>query len=188
MGPAIPPAPPVGTCAPCLPTAHRGLHLTIYEYSPSPHELWMQEGASAWLVQSQDPCTCCVFFQGCFPRESQGSLVSLSKTAAPLDFPQSTHHSPVEHFLYTFSVPLYAMLRILFCLDLRVYPWHLGQCLVPHQSLLIEWMKIGTLFLFIFDLLCYGICPFLTQLLYRNNFKEFIAESIFMICLRNLCS
>ena len=133
----FPPAPPGGARALPLPTALSGCTWLFMSPATSPQAVNAGRRLSP-VCSVPRPLPLLCLLPGCFPRESQGSLVSLSKTAAPLDFPQSTHHSPVEHFLYTFSVPLYAMLRILFCLDWRVYPWHLGQCLVPHQSLLIE--------------------------------------------------
>ena len=136
-GPATPSCSSRGRPCPLSSHSPQWVHLTVYE-SPQPPCAVNAGRRLSPACSVPGPLQLLCLLPGCFPRESQGSLVSLSKTAAPLDFPQSTHHSPVEHFLYTFSVPLYAMLRILFCLDRRVYPWQLGQCLVPHQSLLIE--------------------------------------------------
>ena len=123
----------------------------------------MNEGRHLSLACSvPDPCTCCVFFQGCFPRESQGFRVSPSKTAAPLLFPQSTHHGLIVHFLYLFSVsPFYIVQSNVCFLDLRCKSrvWHLS------KPLLIEWMKVQILDYL--HPLYLGMCLLLTQPLYR---------------------
>ena len=104
-----------------------------------------------------DPCTCCVFFQGCFPRESQVFHVSPT-TAAPLLFLQSTHHGLIVHVLYSFSISPFYMVQSNVCfLDLwcTSREWHLS------KPLLIEWMKVQILN-YLYPLY-HGMCLLLTQ-------------------------
>ena len=70
---------------------------------------------------------------GCFPRESQGSHVSPSKTAAALLFPSEHRSQPNSGFSMLAHCVLYTVQSIVFCLDLWVDPQHLGQCLA-HTS------------------------------------------------------
>ena len=124
MGPAIP------SCS------SRGRLCHLSSHSPQWVRLTMQEGASAQLVQSQDPCTCCVFFQGCFPREFQGSCVSPT-TAAPLLFLQSTHHGLIVHVLYSFSVSPFYMVQSNVCflgLHCTSKEWHLSKPLLIDEG------------------------------------------------------
>ena len=143
--PSVFPQPSVGT-------------LDHYE-SLHPQEAVIAGRRLSLACSAPDPCTCCVFFQGCFPRESQGSCVSLSKTAAPLLFLQSTHHGLIVHFLYSFSVSPFYMVQSNVCfLDLKcTREWHLS------KSLLIEWKKVQILN-YLYHLY-HGMCLLLTQLL-----------------------
>ena len=136
-GPDIPSS--SSRCSPCPLSSHcpQWVHLTIYE-SPHPLEAMNAGRCLSPACSVPDPCTCCVFFQGCFPRESQGSCVSPT-TAAPLLFLQSTHHGLIVHVLYLFSVsPFYMVQRNVCFLGLRCTSreWHLS------KPLLIEWMKV----------------------------------------------
>ena len=146
--PSVFPQPSVGT-------------LDHYE-SLHPQEAVIAGRRLSLACSAPDPCTCCVFFQGCFPRESQGSRVSPTKTAASLLFLQSTHHGLIVHVLYSFSVSPFYMVQSNVCfLDLRCKSreWHLS------KPLQIEWMKVQILnYLY---LLYHGMCLLLIQPLYR---------------------
>ena len=137
-GPASPSHSSRGCPCPLSSHSPQWMHLTIYE-SPHPLEAVIAGSCLRLACSVPDPCTCCVFFQGCFPRESQGSHVSPSKTAAPLLFLQSTHHGLIVHFLYSISVSPFYMVQSSVCFfDLRCKSreWHLS------KPLLIERMKV----------------------------------------------
>ena len=161
MGPAIPSCSSRGWPCPLSSHCPQWVRLTIYE-SPHPLEAVNAGRHLSPACSVADPCTCCVFFQGCFPRESQGSRVSSTKTAALLLFLQSTHHGLIVHFLYSFSVSPFYMVQSNVCfLDLRCKSreWHLS------KPLQIEWMKVQILnYLY---LLYHGMCLLLIQPLYR---------------------
>ena len=155
----FPPAPPGGAVPSVFPQPSMGAldHLWVYP----PLEAVIAGRCLSPTCSVPDPCTCYVFFQGCFPRESQGSHVFPSKTAAPLLFLQSTHHGLTVLFLYSFSVsPFYTVESNVCFLDLRYKSreWHLS------KPLLIEWMKVRILN-YLYPLY-HGMCLLLTQPLY----------------------
>ena len=71
---------------------------------PATHKLWMQEGTSAQRVLSQEPCTCCAFFQDVSPVSLRAPMSPHLRQQLPFFFLQSTGHSPIAHILYLFSV------------------------------------------------------------------------------------
>ena len=109
-------------------------------YWTTPPKLWMQEGASAQLVLSQNPCTCCVFFQDISPDSLRAPV---SPHQGPLAFP-SEHRSQCNSVFSTLTqrVPLYTVQSTDFHLDVWVCPLHLGQCLAPQQTS-ADWINGG---------------------------------------------
>ena len=94
----------------------------------------MQEGASAQHLLSQEPCTCCAFFQAV-------SLDSLRAPKSPhlrqqpsLVFPSEHRSQPSSTFSILVQGVLYTVQSIVFYLDLWMDPQHLGQCLAPQQT------------------------------------------------------
>ena len=121
-------------------------------------KLWMQEGASAQL--SQDPWTCCAFFQDISPDNLRAPVSPHLKQfhPPPLLFLQSTCHTLMVHFLYSFSVLLLVQKIVCFLvLRYRSNEWHLN------KPLLIEWMKVGLCHICIY----LGMYLLWTQPLYR---------------------
>ena len=134
-GPDIPSS--SSRCSPCPLSSHcpQWVHLTIYE-SPHPLEAMTAGRCLSPACSVPDPCTCCVFFQGCFPRESRGSCVSPT-TAAPLLFLQSTHHGLIVHVLYSFSVSPFYMVQSNVCflgLHCTSKEWHLSKPLLIDEG------------------------------------------------------
>ena len=102
-GPAIPSFSSRGRPALHLPTALSGCTWRFMS-PPATYKLWMQEGASAQHLLSQEPCTCCAFFQDVSLDSHRAPMSPHLRQQLPLFFLQSTGHSPVAHFLYLFRV------------------------------------------------------------------------------------
>ena len=71
---------------------------------PATHKLWMQKGTSAQRVLSQEPCTCCAFFQDVSPLSLRAPMSSHLRQQLLFFFLQSTGHSPIVGFLCLLSV------------------------------------------------------------------------------------
>ena len=71
---------------------------------PATHKLWMQEGTSAQRVLSQEPCTCCAFFQDVSPLSLRAPVSPHLRQQLPFFFLQSTGHSPIVGFLCLLTV------------------------------------------------------------------------------------
>ena len=71
---------------------------------PATHKLWMQEGTSAQRVLSQEPCTCCAFFQDVSPVSLRAPMSPHLRQQLPFFFLQSTGHSPIVGFLCLLTV------------------------------------------------------------------------------------
>ena len=132
-GPDIPSS--SSRCSPCPLSSHcpQWVHLTIYE---SPHPLEAMNAGRCLSPASSVPGTLhllCLLPEF-FPRESPGSRVSTSKTAAPLVFPSEHKAHPNSAFSVLVQCVLYTMQNIIFYLDLWVDLQHLGQCLAPQQT------------------------------------------------------
>ena len=71
---------------------------------PATHKLWMQKGTSAQRVLSQEPCTCCAFFQDVSPLSLRAPVSPHLRQQLPFFFLQSTGHSPIVDFLCLLTV------------------------------------------------------------------------------------
>ena len=102
-GPAIPSFSSRGRPALRLPTALSGCTWWFMS-PPATYKLWMQEGALAQHLLSQEPCTCCAFFQNVSLDTHRAPMSPHLRQQLPLFFLQSTGHSPIAHFLYLFRM------------------------------------------------------------------------------------
>ena len=94
VGPAVPSRSSRGHPCPLASHSPQWVPLTIYESPHPPYAVNAGRHLSP-ACSVPEPLHLLCLLPGCFPRQSQGSLVSPSKTAVPLAFPQSTHHSPI---------------------------------------------------------------------------------------------
>ena len=116
----FPPTPPVGPHALCLPTALSGCTWLFMSPATSPQAVNAGRRLSP-VCSVPRPLPLLCLLPGCFPRESQGSFVSLSKRAAPLAFPLEHTAWPNSAFsIIVQCVPLCTVQSIVFCLDFSV--------------------------------------------------------------------
>ena len=156
----LPPVPPGGAHALCLPTALSGCTWPFMSL-PTPRSCECRKVPQPSMFCPRFLHLLCLLpgmfpqrISGLFPRES----VVSPTTAAPLLFLQSTHHGLIVHVLYSFSISPFYMVQNNVCfLDLwcTSREWHLS------KPLLIEWMKVWILN-YLYPLY-HGMCLLLTQ-------------------------
>ena len=116
----FPPAPPGGARALPLPTALSGCTWLFMSPATSPQAVNAGRRLSP-VCSVPRPLPLLCLLPGCFPRESQGSLVSLSKRAPPLAF--SLEHTARPNSALSIivqGIPLCTVQSIVFSLDFSV--------------------------------------------------------------------